>query len=160
MPRQSYSGKKGRSPFVALYTQEGESAAYWPIGNAYTVCVDAAGAKPLQWLYTPPFDVFAEVHFHLGLLQKTDAFYHYSQLMPECVPAPVAGVGGLVSGGSDAHMMHSQVQTYGRHVMTKLYALAGGTAYTMRAKFGTSGGGFQLYQAPSHLWMIGKAWPR
>ena len=160
MPRFSYTGKRGRSPYVALYTQEGENVAYQACFTGQVVCVNAGNTKALQWIYTPPFDVWAEVHYHAGLLQKVDAAYHYSQLLPQVAPAPVAGVGGLVGGGSDAHMAHATVQTYSRHVMTKLYALAGGTQYVFNCTWNLSGGTWQLYQAPTHLWMIGKAWPR
>jgi hypothetical protein len=160
MPRRFLSGLRERGPFTTIYTQEGENVAYCNYVNNNNICVDAAQAKLLRWLYTPPFDVWAEVLWHVGLTQKMDAAYHYTQLNALCTPAPVAAVGGLTGQGWDTHMGHSQVQTYGRHVLMKLYALAGGTQYAMQANFVTSGGTWQYYQAPTHLWVIGKAWPR
>jgi hypothetical protein len=160
MPRRFLSGLRERGPYVATYVQEGENVNYVSYINTSQLCVDAALSKALQWVYTPPFNVWAEVEFFVGLTQKIDANYNYTQLNMLCNPAPVAGVGGQIAQGLDAHMAHSQVQTYGRHYMKKLYALAGGTAYTMGAQFTTNGGTWQYYQAPTHLWMIGKAWPR
>lgn len=156
MPRKSLSGFLTRSPYVATYVQEGENTAYVAIANGAIVAVDAAQAKALQWVYTPPFDVWVEVQMFAGLLQKMDAAYHYAQLQLLCTPAPAFGN----ASAWDAHMCHSQVQLYDRHNTTKIWGLTGGVAYTMNGRWTLSGGTWQLYQSPAHLYLQGKAWPR
>jgi hypothetical protein len=148
------------APFAAIYNQMGEYAGYTSYINTSQLTVDNAQSKALQWVYRPPFDVFVEFEVFVGLTQKMDANYNYTQMTLQCSPAPVTGVGGQVGNGVDIHQAHSTVQVYGRHYIKKMWALAKDTTYTMGASFGTNGGTWQYYQSPNHLWCSGKAWAR
>lgn len=151
------TGPPGPGGMLATYRQEGESNAYRTFGTGANLTVDAAQSKALGWMsYVPPVDVWAEVTFFAGLVQKTDAAYHQNQLQAQCSPAPTIGTSGALVFGTQ----HSTVQTFMAYTLTKLYGLAAGIAYSMYANWSFNGGTWQYYQAPTHLWMQGKAWAR
>jgi hypothetical protein len=140
------------------YHQEGENAAYAGItsSGAY-VCVNAAYNKQLAWVLTPPIDVWADIHFELGLVGKTDAAYHYAYFQPTCSPAPTFGGG---SSYQAYRTQHSQVQQYENYPIKARYALNAGVTYTMNVIWAFSGGTWQIHQGPGSLWATGEAWPR
>lgn len=157
MSRRSLTGFRDYAPFLTTFLQEGENAAYVPMGNGTNITVNAAQTKLLQWAYTPPVDVWAEFYIYAGLVQKTDANYHYALLSVICSPAPAVG---LATGSGPLIMQHAAVQTFEGYQQTKLWGLAAGVAYTMRANWGTQGGTWQYNQSQDYLRCIGKAWAR
>lgn len=140
------------------YQMEGANSAYMPISTGGQITVNAANNQVLGWTFVPPVDCWVELDFWLGLVQKTDANYHYAQYIANCSPAPVAGLG--ITGSAVYLMQHASVQTYEPYTLRKRWALAAGISYFMYTTMQFSGGTWQYNQQAQNLWMLGKAWPR
>ena len=139
-----------------FYLHEGSNAAYVALVNGEYITTSAAKTTRLGWTFTPLVDCWVETTFVLGLVQKTDAAYHYGN--PSIVVTP-----GAVQGANSPmiyHTQHVSVQTYEYYTISKTFALAGGTPYTMQCVWACNGGTWQYQQGPTTLWMTGKAWPR
>ena len=70
----------------------GNSAAYKVITTGQRLTINANGIPDLALSYTPPVNAWWEVDLLLGLLNKTDAAYHYAQCILQCQPNDADGV--------------------------------------------------------------------
>jgi hypothetical protein len=133
---------------------EGQNANYVAIasGGAFAVAVGV----PLALTLTPSVDCWWETTFHIGILQKLDAAYHYGYLGVSLTPDDADGV----NASNGLFTQRSDVDTYGYREFTRLWKLIGGTTYTAAAAFSTNGGSWQYNQGPSYIWAHGKAWAR
>jgi hypothetical protein len=137
------------------YRQEGELAGYIPFpapGNA--LAVNGAG-KLMAWSFTPPVDVWADLTFHLGLVQKMDANYHYVQFAIGGPTAPAVGSLPQVT-----KTQHSTVMQYEPYLLRARVGLNAGVAYNFYVAPGVSGGTWQYYASNIAMQMFGEAWPR
>jgi hypothetical protein len=137
------------------FRMEGENAAYAGFTGSQPIAVNAS-SKLLQWLFTPPMDVWVDVEALLGLVQKVDANYHYAQFSASCNPVPAIGAGTA----THTITQHSAVQQFEGYRSRYLAGLTGGVAYTINASIGISGGTWQYHQANNMVSLIGRAWPR
>jgi hypothetical protein len=142
----------GGAPIV--YRMEGETNAYVGVSNGNYICVNAS-SKILQWVFTPPVDVWVDVAFHIGLIQALTAGYFYIQ--PGMVCGPAAAVG---TPPQQIVMMHNQVQTFEPIYLRARLGLNAGTTYTIAVLWSSNGGTWQYHQNAVYLHMIGEAWPR
>jgi hypothetical protein len=134
----------------------GNSAAYKVITTGQRLTINANGIPDLALSYTPPVNAWWEVDLLLGLLNKTDAAYHYAQCILQCQPNDADGVSTYQS----YIMQHATVQTYEAHTITGLYKLTAGVPYQTYAQVTMSGGTWQYNQGPTVLSMHAKAWAR
>src|SRR4051812_46438194 len=80
----------GGPPIV--YRQEGEFAGYLPFPTAGNALAVNGVGKLLAWSITPPVDVWVDVTFHIGLVQKVDTTaYNYVQFSIGGAAAPALG---------------------------------------------------------------------
>jgi hypothetical protein len=143
----------GGPPIV--YRMEGENNGYVPVSSGNIICVNPS-SKLLQWVFTPPVDVWADVAFHIGLVQAITASYNYIQPSMSCSPTPAIGTPPTLY-----LMMHASVQTYEPADLRTRLGLNAGTTYTINVVWTSSGGAaFSYYQGPASLQMLGEAWPR
>ena len=156
---QGAKGDKGDVGLALLDVQRmfGQNNGYRTVTTGQQITVNAAATIGLQLVYTPPVDCWWEVDFHMGLVQKTDAAYHYMQPSINLSPADVDGIGVM---GIDTLTQHLTVQTFEPHNMRALFKLAAGIAYTTYPVVAMSGGTWQYHQHQNHLSMFGKAWAR
>jgi hypothetical protein len=124
------------------------------VSNGNYICVNAS-SKILQWVFTPPVDVWVDVAFHIGLIQALTAGYFYIQ--PGMVCGPAAAVG---TPPQQIVMMHNQVQTFEPIYLRARLGLNAGTTYTIAVLWSSNGGTWQYHQNAVYLHMIGEAWPR
>jgi hypothetical protein len=141
---------------VDVQRLNGQNNAYRAISTATSFTVDAAGTIPLALSYTPPVDVWWEVHANIGVLQKIDAAYHYAYGQLELLPADVDSV----SSAPNILTQHTSVDDYGWRGPQRIWKLAAGTAYTCTANFSPAGGLWQFYQGRDYMFIEGKAWTR
>jgi hypothetical protein len=137
------------------YRQEGEFAGYitFPTaGNA--LAVNGAG-KLLAWAITPPVDVWADVTFHIGQVQKVDAAYHYTQLQIGGAVAPPIGSYPQVT-----KTQHSQVMQFEPYLVRGRFGLTAGVGYSFYLLPAISGGSWSYYAGNFAMQMFGEAWPR
>ncbi len=139
------------------YHQEGTNAAYVAMpsgGNA--IATAAAGTPLLAWALTPPVDVWVELDFHIGLVQKMDAAYHYCVMyIGYNVTPPITP-----SKPQLAKTQHSQVNTYEPYFLKGKFGLAAGVSYSLYCIPSVSGGSWTYYQDSQYVQLNGKAWPR
>lgn len=105
---------------------------------------------------TPAYDCWWEIAYMIGLMQKTDANYHYGNVQLTFNTAPVVPSTAVVS-VAPYQTQHSTVQQFMGYSGTALVELAAGTAYTVTIKFFEAGGTWQYYQGDQQLWMTAKA---
>lgn len=134
----------------------GNNNAYKVITTGQRLTINAAGTTDLALSYTPPVNAWWEVDLLLGLLQKTDAAYHYGTCNLNIAPVDADGQQTYVS----YIMQHATVQTYEAHTISGLFKLNAGVAYQVSANLGLSGGTWQYHQGASQLAMSAKAWAR
>jgi hypothetical protein len=143
----------GGSPLT--YSMQGENSAYAGFGSGQTFCVNAS-SKLLQWQLTPLVDVWVEVEFFMGLVQKMDAAYSYIQISPQISPAPPITAFSQTA----TRTQHAQVNQFEPYFVKARWGLTGGVAYAISCGGGISGGSWTYYQAANTISMQGKAWPR
>lgn len=134
----------------------GANSAYKVMTSGQRFATVAAGTTDLALSYTPPVDVWWEVTFFLGILNKTDAAYHYAQPGLYINPADADGWQGPVG----TKMQHSTVQTFEHQVIVGLFKLAANVAYQAYCACGFSGGTWQYHQGPQQLTLTAKAYKR
>src|SRR6185503_2849313 len=135
----------------------GQNVAYASFASGELVTVNAAKTIGLNAVYTPPVDVWWEVTLSIAIMQKVDAAYHYVQ---PTMDLSVADVDGRNQYWQGIFVGHASVNNYGSLCATCLWKLAAGTAYTLTNHFSTSGGTWNYYQSPAHLWLATRAWAR
>jgi len=145
---------KGR--LIDVQKVVGQNNAYRALGNGAQLTVNAANTIPLQSWYTPPIDVWWEAHLHIGILNKTDAAYHYSQ--PNLTMNTPDADGFQTA--TNTITQHSAVQQYESHNMFAMFKLTAGVAYSVYSTVGFSGGTWQYYQGANTLNLVTKAWAR
>lgn len=114
------------------------------------------GLTPIQLTYTPPIDAWWDVTLQAGLVQKADANYNYAQIHQKMLTPDADGD----QYGYHYINQHLSVQTYEGYSVRKLWKLAAGVSYTVRAQIIVNGGSWQYYAGPAHLWIQGIAHPR
>ena len=134
----------------------GSNNAYAAIATGGLFYMNAALSIPMRFSYTPPVDVWWETRMNVGVLQKTDAAYHYGYVSV-----------GLNTPDADGHQgayqiftQHSTVDVFGFRVPTKTWKLTGGVAYQASAIFTASGGTWSYYQGDAYHFAEAKAWTR
>jgi hypothetical protein len=143
----------GGPPIV--YRMEGENGAYVGMATGTNITVNAAQNKALQWNFVAPIDCWVEVAFHIGLVQKLDANYHYVAFNM------VAGGSPLIGTPPQAYRtQHASVQQLEPYYLRQRFGLTGGVAYGFYVNVSVSGGSWQYNQSAAMLHMTGEAWPR
>lgn len=136
------------------YRQEGENNAYVGMASGTNITVNAAQTKLLQWIFTSPIDLWVEVEFSLGIVNKIDAAYHYAQF--NIILANVA-IGSAIT---VIRTQHASVQQYEPYFLKGKYGVNAGVTCQFYVSVGLSGGTWQYHQGPTYLLMTGRAWPR
>lgn len=138
---------------LAVQRAWGLENAYKAISSGQPFTVNAAGGW-LQIFYTPTVECYWEVNASIGILQKTDAAYHYSYAILRCSPADADGFGDARS----IEMQHNTNIVHQSRAVSRTYRLSPGVAYNAHVVFESSGGGWQFHTNYQYLWLQGKVW--
>lgn len=146
--------QQGKLIFVA--TNNGKTSAYSSTFTGTASVAVSDGVSALTIAYTPPVDVVAECHTHIGIVQKHDAAYHYVYGGYLVTPADVDGI-------TVRRQILTQNQAgpaqFGGRSTTGQHNLAAGTSYVFSARIGDGNGGtWSYHQLDPYLWMSLKAW--
>lgn len=150
---------RSKGSIITTYSMYGANSNWILLAGAgQGVYVDAAQTNQLRWDYTPPFDVWAEVHTQMLVWNSGTASWLYSNITLGCSPAPGSGPPSTVSRVYD----HNGASGGGVTNHAKaVFPLTGGVAYSMACSTNNTGGNtFQYYQGSQYLFLLGKAWPR
>lgn len=150
----------GATPFT-VQRNSGKYAGYNTFSASNTTILDGAGGtgagNALTLSVTPTVNSWWEINFNCANVYAQTAAYYYTQLQMNMSPADQDG---LTSSDGAVIMQHSQVQTYEGRTFQRIFRLAAGQTYTITPVWQISGGTFQYYTAPTHLWIEGKLWPQ
>jgi hypothetical protein len=152
-----FSDTRPGGTILGIQRNIGKAVAYNQITASGPIGDGTVG--PLTISVTPTIPCFWEVNFMCANVVKIDANYHYAQLTMTLNLGDQDGIG---AGGAaicgPVISQHSAVQTYEGRTFQRIFRLAAGTAYTITPGFSISGGTWQYYTAPTHLWIEGKLW--
>jgi hypothetical protein len=144
----------GPSP-IETFLQEGENNAWVSYSSAgETVYVNSGKTIPLRWVYTPPINVWVEVHVQC-MRRNTAAAWVLADLSTTVSPAPEEGATPK-SSRVNIHNAFDGVVSSNNFIC----ALASGVTYTISSTLTDAGATGQYYQGSNWLWMTGKAWRR
>jgi microcystin-dependent protein len=153
-------GPPGPGPGGSVQRNIGKYAGYNTMSGSANILDGAGGGgagNALILTVTPTVPSWWEVNFYCANILAVSAAYYYTQLTMGLSPADLDGISA-----TDGWVItqHSQVQTYEGRAFLRIFRLAANQTYTITPALATSGGSFQYYTAPSHLWIEGKLWPQ
>jgi microcystin-dependent protein len=157
---QGPQGPPGPGPGGAVQRNPGKYTGYNTMSGTANILDGAGGGgagSPLTLTITPTVPSWWEVNFNCSNILALTAAYYYTQLQMNLSPADLDGLS--IFNGS-VITQHSQVQQYEGRTFMRKFRLAAGQSYTMTPALATSGGSYQYYTAPTHLWIEGKLWPQ
>ena len=134
---------------------DGTNANYVAVANGGTFNINAGGT-PLRLSYTPPVDVWWDVHACLGIVYKTDAVYDYMYAYYQMAVADLLGITQVFQ----ILTQRSDVNTFGYRDMRRKFMLAAGIAYTCTVMCSCSGANWQYYQDNARCFIEGTAYAR
>ena len=105
--------------------------------------------------FTPPIDCWCEYAFHIGLVQKQDAAYHYVQITAILQTGAASGTGAQVT-----RTQHNSVNMYEPYYIAGMLAWSAGVAQGVWLSTAISGGTWAYYQGNNALQCTVKVWPR
>jgi microcystin-dependent protein len=149
------SNTKPKGTILNTQSIAGNAEQYNAVAYNNSTAIPRGAGGLMQLTYTPTVPCWWEVTIGCGIVQKTDAAYHYMYRYIYVTPSDQ-------DNQSTAYQLitqHSQVQTYEFAAVTRLFRLAAGTAYTANMVMGAgSGGSWQYHSGAGQLWMSAKAW--
>ena len=136
--------------------KQGAGSGYVVLASGGTLQTGGASSSPMSLTYTPPVNCWWETSGLVGILDKTDAAYHYAYIYLTLSPNDV-------DGNNAVYQIFTQNQAsdrYGNRMPSRIWKLNAGTAYTVTMAINTSGGTWQYTQLAQYLKLQGKAWSR
>lgn len=130
------------SRFLQFQRVDGVTAAYLAVTNQQAYRATSSGPN-IGFTVNLPVDSWADVRAVTGILQKTDAAYHYAFTNLWLTTAA-----SDVDGQNRAHTIqtqHSTVNNFGFRHIHRRWKLAANTTYRYDAMFECSGGTWQFY---------------
>jgi hypothetical protein len=174
---QGMQGPKGDTGFIGPQGPKGDKGDTGASGagllavqmkrgtsGTFSGTIPAGGSLPLSdgsggfmvITFTPAVDCWWEVHGLIGLLQKQDAAYHPCYGTLDCIPQDEDASPGVAA----RLTQHSGVNTDANRVLSDMFKLKAGIAYTARLGLSSAGGSWRYYMAENLLHIRGKAWAR
>ena len=137
------------------FRMDGEYNGYSAFASGTNITVNAAQNKALQWNINLPVDLWVEVTFSIGVVQKLDAAYHYA-----IFSTMVSGAVAIGTPHQILRTQHASVNTYEPYFLRSRLGLSANTNYAIYCQTAIQGGSWQFNQNSTYLSLVGSAWPR